>query len=245
MVKRALTFVLALGLVGSALGASDVRGDLGGSRKPRATRDANRRTGDSAQAEAAARKVFDQVMAQEDVAAAIAQQEGLVGDLCAIGVIPGPRDGFDIRLSIMNVGSADIGFVNVDSFLALGANSLVQDSVFTTTPPAGGSLTVEYPAAGGGVGPAVLSFTGFAPLLGAAFNLDPDTYDDPNFSAIVFDMNRTLIEVAYDDGRRCRGRSRSSCSRTPRSPTSHRPRRRRGAGWTGIGSRALECAQIP
>ena len=95
--------------------------------------------------------------------------------------------------------------MNVNSFLALGANSLVHDSVFATTAPAGGSLTVEYPAAGGGVGPAVLSFTGFAPLLGVAFNLDPDTYDDPDFGAPVLDMNRTLIEVAYDDGRRCRG----------------------------------------
>jgi hypothetical protein len=205
MMKRALTFVLALGLVGSVQSTSDARGDGGGSRKPRAARDANKRTGDSAQAEAAARKVFEHVMAQEDVAASIAQQEGVVGDLCAIGVIPGPRNSFDIRLSIMNVGSADIGFVNVDSFLGLGANSLVQDSVFDTLPPAGGSLSVEYPATGGGVGPAVLSFTGFGPLLGAAFNLDPDTYDDPDFSATVLDMNRTLIEVAYDDGRRCRG----------------------------------------
>jgi hypothetical protein len=179
--------------------------DRGGGRKARIAQDANRRTGDSAQAEAAARKVFDQLMGLEDVAAAIAQQPGAVGDLCAIGIIPGPKDGFEIRVSIMNAGTADIGFVNVDSFLALGAHALIQESVFDTTPPAGGTLTVEYPATGGGVGPAVLSFTGFSPLLAAAFHLDPDTYDDPDFSATVLDMNRTLVEVAFTDGRRCRG----------------------------------------
>jgi hypothetical protein len=204
MMKRALLFILALGFVGSTLSASDVGGDRGRGRL-RVTRDTNRRTVNSAQAEAAARRVFDHVMAQADVAAAVAQAAGLPGDLCAIGTIPGPAGSFDIRLSILNVGSADIGFANVDSFLALGGNSLIQESLFGLAGPAGGTQTVEYPALGGGVGPAVLSFTGFAPLLGVAFNLDPDTYDNPAFGATVAQMNRTIIEVAYDDGRRCRG----------------------------------------
>jgi hypothetical protein len=204
MIKRALLFILALGFVSSTLTASDVGGDRGRGRL-RVARDTNRRTVNGARAEAAARRVFDQVMAQADVAAAVAQQAGLPGDLCGFATIPGPAGSFDIRLSILNVGSADIGFANVNSFLSLGGNSLIQESVFATTAPAGGTLTVEYPAAGGGVGPAVLSFTGFGPLLGVAFNLDPDTYDNPAFGATVGQMNRTIIEVAYDDGRRCRG----------------------------------------
>jgi len=205
MMKRALRFVLALGLTGSTLTASDVGAERPRSRTPKASRDMNRRSVARAQAEADARRVLDQVMSSQDIAAAVQQAAGVPGDLCAIGVIPGPAGRFDIRLSILNIGSADIGFVSVDSFLALGGNALIQSDVFLTTPPAGGTLTVEYPAAGGAVGPAVLSFTGFSPLLGTAFNLDPDTYDDPSFGAIVLEMNRTFIEVAFSDGRRCRG----------------------------------------
>ena len=201
MLKRASSFVLASGLAVSTLMAADVSP----SRAPRSARDANRRGVDTARAEAAARQVIDWVMAQEDVAAAIAQGTDAPGDLCAIAMIPGPAAAANIRLTIRNMGSGDIVFANVNSFLALGANSLIHDAVFATTPPPGGTLTVEYPATGGGVGPAVLSFFGFGPLEDAAFNLDPDTYDNPSFGATVFQMNRTIIEVAYDDGRRCRG----------------------------------------
>src|SRR5262249_17770187 len=140
-----------------------------------------------------------------EVAAAVAQAAGAVGDLCAIGVIPGPIGAFDIRLSLLNVGSADIGFATIDGFLALGGKSLIQSDVFNTVPPAGGPINVRYPARGNGVGPAVLSFTGFSPRRGTAFTPDPDTYDDPSFGATVGDMTRTFIEVAFDDGRRCRG----------------------------------------
>jgi hypothetical protein len=201
MLKRASLFVLASGLTVSTLMAADISP----SRTPRSARDANRLAVDMARAEEAARQALDWVMAQEDLAAAIAQGTEAPGDLCAIARIPGPRVSADIRLSIRNMGSADIVFANVNSFLALGGRSLIVDEVFAATPPPGGTLTVEYPAGGGGVGPAVLSFTGFGPQEDAAFNLDPDTYDNPSFGATVFQMNRTIIEVAYDDGRRCRG----------------------------------------
>src|SRR5262249_26034976 len=151
------------------------------------------------------KQVFDRVRVRPDIAAAIAQSTDAPGDLCAIAAIPGPAASPDIRLSIFNLVSDDIGFANVDSFLALGAQSLIVESVFDPTPPAGGTLTVEYPATGGGVGPAVLSFSGFGSLQGASFSLDPDTYDNPNFGASVLQMNRTVIELAYDGGRRCRG----------------------------------------
>jgi hypothetical protein len=198
MLKRAPLFVLAWGLAVSAPTAAEVG-------RSRAGRDANRRAFDTAQAEAAARRIFDDLMTKPEVAAAIGQNTDAPGDLCAIAVIPGPGASPDIRLFIVNLVTDDIGFANVDPFLALGAQSLIVESVFDPTPPAGGTLTVAYPATGGGLGPAVLSFTGFGLLQAAAFNLDPDTYDNPNFAASVLDMNRTIVEVAYDGGRRCRG----------------------------------------
>jgi hypothetical protein len=205
MLKRALLVVLAAGLA-APVAQAQIGPDRGKLRKRVVVRDSNqRKSASTVQSEAAARKVFDHVMAQPEIAAAVSQAAGAVGDLCAIGVIPGPIGSFDIRLSLLNVGSSDIGFATIDSFLALGGRALIQSDVFNTTPPAGGTLTVEYPSLGGGVGPAVLSFTGFSPLLGTAFNLDPDTYDDPSFGATVGEMNRTFIEVAFDDGRRCRG----------------------------------------
>jgi len=209
MMRRALLFVLAAGIAVPAVQAQ-IGPDRGKLRKRVVVaRDANHRKSATAaatvQSEAAARKVLDHVMAQPEVSAAIAQAAGVVGDLCAIGVIPGPAGSFDIRMSLLNVGSADIGFATIDSFLALGGQSLILSDVFTLTPPAGGTLNVEYPSAGGGEGPAVLSFTGFSPLLGVAFNLDPDTYDNASFGATVANMNRTFVEVAFDDGRRCRG----------------------------------------
>jgi hypothetical protein len=199
MLKRAPLFALVSGIAAvSTLTAADA-----GRSRARSTRDANLRHVDLAQADAAARQVLDRVMGKE--AAAIAQGTNAPGDLCAIGIIPGPAANTSIRLFIVNVVAEDLAFANVDSFLALGASALVQGDVFDTLAPAGGTVTVEYPATGGGVGPAVLSFTGLGPLTAASFNLDPDTYDNPNFTASVLDMNRTILEVAYDGGRRCRG----------------------------------------
>jgi hypothetical protein len=197
MLKRAPLFVLAWGLALSTPIAAEI------GRSP--ARDANRRAVDKARAEAAARQILDEVMTQPEVAAAIAESTDAPGDLCAIAVIPGPAASPDIRLSILNLGSGDIGFATIDPFLALGAQSLIIESIFDPTPPSGGTLTVEYPANGGGLGPAVLSFSGFGTLQGASFNMDPDTYDNPNFGASVLQMNRTVVELAYDGGRRCRG----------------------------------------
>jgi hypothetical protein len=198
MLKRAPLFVLASGLAVATPMAAEVGRSL-------PARDSNRHAVDTARAEAAAKRIFDRVMARPEVAAAIAQSTDAPGDLCAIAVIPGPAASPDIRLFIVNLVSDDIGFANVDPFLALGAQSLIVESIFDPTPPTGGTLTIEYPATGGGVGPAGLSFTGFGSLQAALFSLDPDTYDNPNFGASVLQMNRTVIELAYDGGRRCRG----------------------------------------
>jgi hypothetical protein len=199
MLKRASLFALVSGIAAvSTLTAADA-----GRSRALSARDANMRHVDLAQAEAAARQVLDRVMGKE--AAAIAQSPNAPGDLCAIGIIPGPAASPSIRLFLVNLVGEDLAFANVDSFLALNASSLVQGSVFDATAPAGGTVTVEYPATGGGVGPAVLSFTGLGPVTAASFNLDPDTYDNPNFAARVLDMDRTVVEAAYDGGRRCRG----------------------------------------
>jgi hypothetical protein len=125
--------------------------------------------------------------------------------LCAIVVVQGPADSFDIRFGVFNVAPASLDFLMMDSFRALKGQSLVHQSVFDTAAPAGGSLTVHYPANGDGHNGVVLGFKNFTEFSSAAFSTDPDTYDDPNFGATVRDLNRTVIEVVYTGGLRCRG----------------------------------------
>jgi hypothetical protein len=199
MLKRAPLLVLVWGLAVSAPTAAEVG-------RSRPGRDPNRRAVDKAQAETAARQILDDLMTSPEIAAAIGQSVGAPGAVCAVAAIPGPAASPDIRLTILNLVTDEIGFANVDSFFAWGGQSFVTDTVSSPTPPAGGTLTVEYPpSAGGGRGPAVLSFTGLGSLLWATFSLDPDTYDNPNYAASVVQMTGTLIEVAYDGGRRCWG----------------------------------------
>jgi hypothetical protein len=198
MLKRAPLLVLAWGLALSAPTAAEVG-------RSRPERDPNRRAVDMAQAEAAARQVVDDLVTKPDIAAALRQGTDAPGDICAIAAIPGPAGSPDVRLTILNLVGDEIGVTTVDPFLAFDARSFVVDTVFSPTPPAGGTLTVEYPSAGGGRGPAVVSFTGLGSLQWASFSLDPDTYDNPNFPASVLQMTRTVIELAYDGGRRCRG----------------------------------------
>jgi hypothetical protein len=70
-------------------------------------------------------------------------------------------------------------------------------------------LTVHYPSGVPGKGPVVLGFTDFTQFESAAFNTDPDTYDDPDFGATVLDMDQTVIELVYSSdlqgSLRCRG----------------------------------------
>jgi hypothetical protein len=57
-----------------------------------------------------------------------------------------------------------------------------------------------------GKGPVVLSFTNFIQFSSAAFNTDPDTYDNPDFGATVQDLDQTVIELVYSSdvpGSRC------------------------------------------
>lgn len=55
----------------------------------------------------------------------------------------------------------------------------------------------------------MLGYTGFGQFESAAFNTDPDTYDNPNFGATVLDMDQTVIELVYSSNvpgsLRCQG----------------------------------------
>jgi len=131
------------------------------------------------------------------------------GALCAIAIISGPDTSFDIRFGLFNVIDQSLDTAILDSFHALGGAALLHSSVSDPTDPQGGTLTVEYPPDEAGRGPVVLSFTDFDRLESASFNTDPDTYDDPTFSATVKDLDGTTIEVVYDaatpESQRCEG----------------------------------------
>ena len=85
----------------------------------------------------------------------------------------------------------------------------MHQSVFDTVAPPSGILNVLYPPDEEGKGPVVLGFTDFTQFESAAFNTDPDTYDDPDFGATVLDMDETVIELVYSSNLpsslRCRG----------------------------------------
>jgi len=144
--------------------------------------------------------VFGQAMAGDTLTRA---------NLCAIVVLPGPADSFNIRFGIFNVAADRLDFLIMDSFRALDGESLLHESVFDTVAPLSGTLTVHYPSGVPGKGPIVLGFTDFTQFESAAFNTDPDTYDDPDFGATVLDMDQTVIELVYSSdvpsGLRCRG----------------------------------------
>ncbi len=149
-------------------------------------------------------EILNQAMSDDEAKTLMAS-----GALCAIGIIPGPATSFNIRFGLFNVIDNSLNHAIIDSFHALGGASLLHESVFATSSPPLGTLTVEYPTAAPGKGPVVLSFTSFDLLESAAFNTDPDTYDDPAFGATVGDMDGTDTEVVYDaaapGSKRCEG----------------------------------------
>jgi hypothetical protein len=104
----------------------------------------------------------------------------------------------------------------MNSFHALGGQSLLHESVFDTVAPPSGTLTVHYPSVAPGKGPVVLGFTDFTQFESVAFNTDPDTYDDPIFGATVEDLDQTVIELVYSSdvpgSRRCQGTLRFDAS---------------------------------
>jgi hypothetical protein len=128
--------------------------------------------------------VFSQAMAGDALTHA---------NLCAIVVLPGPATSFDIRFGVFNVAADRLDFLIMDSFRALNGESLLHESVFDTVAPLSGTFTVHYPSGVPGKGPVVLGFTSFTQFESAAFNTDPDTYDNPNFGATVLDMDETVI----------------------------------------------------
>jgi len=179
--------VLALGLACSTFAAA---ADTGAS-------DPNLRTAvERFSADRQARQVFDQLIFR-DLAAP--------GDACALVVLPGPVDGFNIRLTIFNLIRETLAFTEVNTFAALGNASVLIESVFSPAAPAGGTIEVLYPTTTPGKGATILGTTDFGLLETVSFNLDPDSYDDPAFGATVEQMNGTVIQVVYNGARRCSG----------------------------------------
>jgi hypothetical protein len=165
-----------------------------------AAEDPNEQVSTGASNTAEASQVFDQVMASE---------AATDPNLCAVVVVPGPATSFNIRFGVFNVIDDRLDVLIMDSFRALGGQSLLHSSVFDTMAPASGTLNVDYPPDAVGKGPVVLSFTNFDLFDSAAFNTDPDTYDNPNFGATVLDLDQTSIELVYSrdkpGSRRCQG----------------------------------------
>src|SRR5262245_57344472 len=145
-------------------------------------------------------QMFDQLMTS-----------GVMTDpnLCAVVVLPGPVHSFTIRFGVFNVIDDRLDVLMLDSFRALGGQSLLHQTVFDPVPPASGTLTVDYPPDDAGNGSVVLRLTNFNQFDSAAFSTDPDTYDNPDFGATVLDMDQTSIELVYSrdvpGSRRCQG----------------------------------------
>jgi hypothetical protein len=110
-----------------------------------------------------ASQVFDQVMAS---GAAVDP------NLCAVVVLLGPADSFNIRFGLFNVAADRLDVLIMGSFRALSGQALLHQSVFDTVAPASGTLTLLYPPDEAGKGPVVLSFTEFTQFKSAAFNTD-------------------------------------------------------------------------
>ena len=134
-------------------------------------------------------------------------QPEFVGETCGRVTIPGPANSPNIAFTVQNLVNDTLDFLNIDSFLSLGKRSLIHQSVFSLSPPAGGTATDLYPdGPADGKNGVVLAFSGFNNGETSSFNTDPDTYDNPGFGASVKDLNRTRIEAAYvSSGRRCVG----------------------------------------
>jgi hypothetical protein len=144
--------------------------------------------------------VVDQVMARH---------RPTDSNLCAIVVLPGLADSFNIRFGLFNVIDDRLDVLIMNSFRAFEGQALLHQSVFDTVAPPSGTLTVLYPPDETGKGPVVLHFTEFTQFKSAAFSTDPDTYSDPDFGATVLDMDQTSIELVYSSdvpgSRRCQG----------------------------------------
>jgi hypothetical protein len=142
------------------------------------SQDANQEVAAGTNSMAAARKMLRQLGLTKLEAASLESAQAR-GDLCAFAQIQGPAGNFNIQPVISNFVTNEVDVVILDVFGAAGGASLLIDSVFSVTPPPGGSLDVEYPSGVPGEGPAVLSSTGWGFGESAFFNLDPDAYDDP------------------------------------------------------------------
>jgi len=117
--------------------------------------------------------------------------------------MPAPSGSFNIRVNVTNhsdrstLGAQEIRAIIIDCQRAFSRQSLTIDQVFNVQPPPAGTAFVAVGNDPDDVGPAVLTFTGFGAGLSARFNLDPDTWDDPDFGATREQMAGCNVEVVF------------------------------------------------
>jgi len=116
-----------------------------------------------------------------------------------------------IVVTVMNqsaaspVGAQDLQTIIIDCTRGLAKEGLTIDDVFGVVPPAGGTATVTTGSDGDDVGPAILTFTGFASGGTSTFSLDPDTWDNPGFGATRANLAGCRVEVVFAGAAHLRG----------------------------------------
>lgn len=117
----------------------------------------------------------------------------------ATAIIPGPLTSFNITLYVQNELGVKVTEMTFDPFTAMKREGLLVEAAWNM----GLETLCHYPVLGfSGRGPIVASFTSFDPQDIVTFSMDPDTYGDPSFGAIVQDLFGARIELAFEDGTR-------------------------------------------
>jgi hypothetical protein len=133
----------------------------------------------------------------------IAAEATASGPTIAIATMPAPASSFDVRVTLTNLsrsstlGDRNIRAVILDCHRALDERALTIDAVFNVQPPPSGTATVTTGNDADDVGPAVLTFRGLNFGESSAFNLDPDTWQDPVFGATRADLEGCRVEVVF------------------------------------------------
>lgn len=119
----------------------------------------------------------------------------------AVAFIPGPLTSYAIDMHLFNASPGPIQHIVFDAFRAYERKSLLVETCWSGDP----TVHPMYPLLDGR-GPMVLHFDDFFMYELRAVSMDPDTYEDPVFGAMVGDMVGSLVEVVFADGHRGMGR---------------------------------------
>ena len=123
----------------------------------------------------------------------------------AVAWIVGPGTSYDIKVNIKNLASGRIRFVSLSVLLCKTATRerliIDGDGVFSIIPPPNGTVTVYSPNTINEVPDVVIEFTSFDNGETAQFNLDPDTFANPDYGATVSEMKGLIVQVWLEDGK--------------------------------------------